>query len=390
VRLLAFGDELVESPELLTTLGQALTHRDPVELVVHCPSETPELTASVEQAVVSAGLAGDDSPEIVLLAVPDDPATRSKIAGTVGAVYTRRIALPEHASIRHLGATSAAELREAVLRAARPAEPCFLMLTFDSCRYDAFMDASTPVLDSYVREVLPAQTPANFTYAAHHAFFAGMLPHVAETRPYYNRFVKQLFGLAKVGEGELVAERAYKVVRSDGNLVSGFRDAGYQTVGAGAMNWFQQSALTRWFERFCFTDTDAEAQIDFLLREIDPGRPFFGFINFGETHDPFTYKGKVGACSYRVQSRLMEWPPVEKGEVGRDSEAYAHQVEAVEFLDAQLPRLFEALPGHTVVVVCGDHGEAFGEDGYWGHAVNHPAVHEVPMAIFRLDGTPVD
>ena len=34
-------------------------------------------------------------------------------------------------------------------------------------------------------------------------------------------------------------------------------------------------------------------------------------------------------------------------------------------------------------------GEAFGEDGFWGHAVNHPTVHEVPIAIFRLDGAPV-
>jgi arylsulfatase A-like enzyme len=83
----------------------------------------------------------------------------------------------------------------------------------------------------------------------------------------------------------------------------------------------------------------------------------------------------------------MEWPPVEKGETGRDSEAYWHQVEAVEFLDSRLPRLFDGLPGNTIVVVCGDHGEAMGEDGFWGHAVNHPKVQEVPIAIFRLDGT---
>lgn len=64
-------------------------------------------------------------------------------------------------------------------------------------------------------------------------------------------------------------------------------------------------------------------------------------------------------------------------------------MEAVEFLDTRLQRLFVGLPGHTIVVLCGDHGEAFGEDGYWGHAVNHPTVQEVPIAIFRLNGAPV-
>src|SRR5205807_9429659 len=75
----------------------------------------------------------------------------------------------------------------------QPSSPSFLLLTLDSCRYDVMCDARTPVLDRYVGEFLPAQTPANFTYAAHHAFFAGILPHVAEPRAYYNRFVRQLF-----------------------------------------------------------------------------------------------------------------------------------------------------------------------------------------------------
>jgi hypothetical protein len=353
-RLLALGADVAADPSLLTAFRDACPQGT---LVVHCPPAVEGLAASVEQAVVGAGLDEAEGVEIVILAVPDDEETRAAIARSVDGVFRR--------------------------------PPSFLFLTFDSCRYDVMRDAKTPVLDRYASEVLPAQSPANFTYAAHHAFFAGMLPHVAEARPFYNRFVKQLWGLAKVGEGELVAERGLKVVRSGGNVVSGLRDAGYQTIGAGAMNWFQQTALTCWFERFCFTDTNADAQIDFVLSEVDASRPFFAFINFGETHDPFQYRGKVGKSPHPVQSRLMEWPPVESGPVGRDSEAYWHQVEAVEFLDSRLPRLFDALPGHTVAVVCGDHGEAFGEDGFWGHAVNHPKVLEVPISIFRLDGAPV-
>ena len=76
--------------------------------------------------------------------------------------------------------------------------------------------------------------------------------------------------------------------------------------------------------------------------------------------------------------------------MGRDNEAFDHQRMAAEFLDGRLPGLFSSIPVNTLVVLCGDHGECFGEDGYWGHGVNHPKVLEVPLAIFRLDGLPVE
>lgn len=263
----------------------------------------------------------------------------------------------------------------------------FLFLTYDSCRYDVMLDAHTPALDS-VGQVMLAQAPGNFTFASHQAFFVGILPSIKEDVPYYNRFRKQLVGLAEIGETEVV-KHALKQVRSSWNLLTGLRDEGFQTVGAGAMNWFRQESLTSGFEKFLFTGTNAKRQIDFVLKTVDPGRPFFAFINFGETHAPFTFEGKKETCPVDVRARVMRWPPVETRPVGRESPAYDHQVECVEFLDAQLPRLFEGLPRETAVVLCADHGECFGEDGYWGHGVNHPRVLEVPLAVFRIDGQPL-
>lgn len=408
IKLLAFADEILENDALLHVYRTTFSSEDPVALVIYCPSETPELAAIVHERAAAAGF-GDGGPNVALIAVPNDHETHVQLTDAADILYSRRDPKAPFQSLAQIDDQQPAQLRTLVgsLLAsetntpvpARPAavatpsslasSPSFLLLTLDSCRYDVMRDARTPVLDRYVGEFLPAQTPANFTYAAHHAFFAGILPHVPEPRAYYNRFVRQLFALTKAGEGHRVTDRALKAVHSGSNLVAGLRDSGYQTVGAGAMNWFQQDALTRWFEKFTFTDTDADAQIDFLLKEIDVASPFFGFINFGETHDPFYYKGKQTQIPFPVQARLMEWPPREDGKVGRDSEPYWHQVEALEFLDGKLERLFEAIPGETIVIVCGDHGEAFGEDGYWGHAVNHPKVHEVPLAILRLDGAPL-
>ncbi len=263
----------------------------------------------------------------------------------------------------------------------------YLLLTYDSCRYDVLTDASTPVLDSY-SSIYRAESPANFTYAAHQAFFVGILPNIREDVPYYNRFRRQLLGLAGAGEGQ-VNKHAFQKIHSDWNLIQGLADTGYQTVGAGAMNWFQKQSLTVGFDSFLFTGRDACRQVDYLLELIDTSRPFFGFINFGETHAPYTYLGNDEACPVDVRARRMRWPPVEEGPVGRENRAYGFQREAAEYLDHQLSRLFNALPGDTIVILTADHGECFGEDGYWGHGVNHPMVFEVPLAIFRLDRQPL-
>jgi hypothetical protein len=264
-----------------------------------------------------------------------------------------------------------------------------LLLTYDSCRYDVMRDARTPVLDSFA-EVIPAQAPANFTYPSHQAMFAGILPNADSARPLYNRFCGQLLGLVGVGELQ-VSSGAVVGVSSAWNAVSGLGEAGYKTIGAGAMNWFRQDSLTSCFQEFRFTGTAADDQIGFVLEETRGAGPFFAFVNFGETHAPFDFAGKREPCPVDVRARVMSWPPQQApGPVGRDNEAYAHQIEAAEFLDSRLPRLFAGVPADTIVVVCADHGECFGEDGYWGHGINHPKVLEVPLAIFRLDGRPID
>ncbi|MGE0918654.1 methyltransferase domain-containing protein [Trichlorobacter lovleyi] len=264
-------------------------------------------------------------------------------------------------------------------------QPNILLLTYDSCRYDTLKVANTPVLDSFV-DIVSAQAPANFTYPSHCAFFCGILPNSSLNQPYINRFNRQLFGISDVGETNVV-KKSYLKIQSNSNFVDGLRGAGYQTIGCGAMNWFRQETLTYCFEDYLYTGTDADSQIDFLLANLDPSRKFFGFINFGETHAPFFYKGKKDTCPVDVRARIIKWPPCESpGPVGQANEAFRHQVEAAEFLDSRLARLFSSVPSNTIVVLCADHGECFGEDGYWGHGFNHPKVLEVPLAIFRLDG----
>lgn len=258
-----------------------------------------------------------------------------------------------------------------------------VLLTLDSCRFDVFQDAAMPFCKS-LGAIRKAQAPANFTYASHQAFFEGILPLCKEPVPYYNRYVKQLFAVQEVGE-TVVVKNSEIAVTSEVSFFDGMRRAGYRIIGCGAMNWFKQASLTAGFDEFKFTGTEADAQVDFILSRISsPSGPFFAFINFGETHFPYKFAGKKDACPITVLARVIDWPPSESGPVGRDSPAYAHQVAAAAFLDSRIERLVSQLPQDTIVVICADHGECFGEDGFWGHGFNHPKVFEVPLLIFRV------
>ena len=57
------------------------------------------------------------------------------------------------------------------------------------------------------------------------------------------------------------------------------------------------------------------------------------------------------------------------------------QIDAVTYLDENVfPKLFDKLPPETWLVVTADHGELFGEEGFFGHGpVQHPKVTEVPF-----------
>ena len=63
----------------------------------------------------------------------------------------------------------------------------------------------------------------------------------------------------------------------------------------------------------------------------------------------------------------------------------ARQIRAASHVDALLGDLFDLVPERTWIVVTSDHGELFGEDGYFGHGpIAHDKVFEVPFVEGRL------
>ena len=122
------------------------------------------------------------------------------------------------------------ELRRRRYQAAGDDED-FLLVTWDSCRYDVYQQARTPVLDRHATAER-GWAMATYTLPAHQAMFCGFLPHVFEPAPFYNRYVQQLW---RISHRNVHVKPLVTFPEGTGNIVRGFR--------AAAM---RRSAWPRW------------------------------------------------------------------------------------------------------------------------------------------------
>jgi arylsulfatase A-like enzyme len=61
------------------------------------------------------------------------------------------------------------------------------------------------------------------------------------------------------------------------------------------------------------------------------------------------------------------------------------QIKCVEYLDGLIGKLMAKAPPNTWFIVTADHGELFGEDGYFGHG---PVMHEKCFEVPFIEGIP--
>jgi glucan phosphoethanolaminetransferase (alkaline phosphatase superfamily) len=61
----------------------------------------------------------------------------------------------------------------------------------------------------------------------------------------------------------------------------------------------------------------------------------------------------------------------------------ARQVDTVRYLDGVFEELYDMVPKNTHIIVTADHGELFGEKGYFGHG---PIMHDKCFEVPYLEG----
>ncbi|MGF1582484.1 MAG: STM4013/SEN3800 family hydrolase [Gemmataceae bacterium] len=254
-----------------------------------------------------------------------------------------------------------------------------LFVTLDTLRYDVAIQCWEESRTPNFQRLLPPSgwekrhTPGNFTYAAHQAFFAGFLPTPAKAEKHTRLFALRFPGSETTGSGTYVMDAP--------DIITGLANVGYRTICIGGVGFFNQLtplgrvlpgyfAESYWDRKVGVTDPRSfEHQIDHaaeLLQRVPSDEFVFLFINVSALHQPNYYY-------------LQDEGP----------DSLTTQAAALEYVDRHVPKLFDTLSliHPWFCIFCSDHGTAYGEDGYFGHRINHPVVWTVPYAEFFWPST---
>lgn len=251
-----------------------------------------------------------------------------------------------------------------------------LLITLDTLRFDAAQAAweadQLPNLGPHLspRGWERRHTPASFTYAAHHAFFAGFLPTPEQPGQHSRLFASRFAG------SETTTEKTF--VFDQPTLPEALSALGYRTICVGGTGFFNPSSElgkvlpslfdeSHWSPQLGVADPMSEVhQVSTACERFAeyPDTPVFMFINISAIHQP-------------------NWFYASQQERPDDLQSHTAALVAV---DRALAPLFKCCRDRrdTFCVVCSDHGTAYGENGYTGHRLAHDSVWTVPYTEFML------
>ncbi|WP_187438161.1 STM4013/SEN3800 family hydrolase [Actinomadura decatromicini] len=258
-----------------------------------------------------------------------------------------------------------------------------LLITLDTLRYDVAEELAESGQTPNLAGLLPGgrwerrHTPGSFTYAAHAAMLAGFLPTPASPGPHPRLFAGTFPGSETTASGTWTFDAA--------DLPSGLAAAGYHTVCVGGVGFFNKVtplgralpslfAESHWEPEFGVTDPDAlPNQIDRvaeIVARLPAERCLFLLLNVASLHQPNWF--------------YLDDATHSKEEARSKGDTRASHAAALRHVDAHIGRLFSLMRRPCFVIVCSDHGTAYGEDGHTGHRFGHEVIWTVPYGEFVL------
>ena len=275
----------------------------------------------------------------------------------------------------------------------------YIVITLDSCRYDSFM-AAEPTNLIKIMGGGPVQrrwSYASWTGPSHYNLLMGLLPHHSPENVFASEYYKEdflnyntRFGTDGMEFGKLVPSLWMpEYLRNE---------LGYFTharVSLPVLN--SKTGVNRAFDSFQLMEkhNDMGKMLDTL--KFSDERPSFFMLNVGETHYPFALPDEDPKDWPRISGIHGVFKHLDSQVVGgklvKDEDApkffdqdkldelRQRQINTVKYLDKVVfPKLQDLVPKDTFITVTADHGELFGEKGYFGHGpIMHEKVFEVPF-----------
>lgn len=269
-----------------------------------------------------------------------------------------------------------------------------VVVVFDSLRYDVALASAMPVMAS-IGAIERRWSYASWTAPSHFNLLMGLLPHDSPTRVYASEHYKRDF--ARYTDRLGIPDIEFRHLLPSLYLPTYLRSSlGYRTSAMVSMPVLNPSTpISTGFDEYIQmpAHNDFGAMVERL--RFDPDRPSFHLLNIGETHYPYAVPGEDPSEWPRISGvhgvfkhldeaivggRLVDPDEPEFFDDDEMRRLRGRQGDAARHVDRVLGDLLDAVPKGTWVVVTADHGELFGEEGYFGHGpIAHDKVYEVPF-----------
>ena len=274
----------------------------------------------------------------------------------------------------------------------------YILVVFDSCRYDSFMRARPKIMKK-LGKVERRWSYASWTSPSHYNLLIGLMPHLSPKHVYASEYYKKDFlqfnerlGCRDIQFRSLVP-RLYLPVFLNETL-------GYRThamVSLPVLN--PKTVLNQGFDSYKLMDQHNDMRAMVRQLKFSADRPSFYLLNVGETHYPYALPDEPEDQWPRISGVHGVFKHLDDLVVGgklrkskekffddaKMEELRKRQVRAVGYLDKVVEELFDVVPKNTYITITADHGELFGEDGYFGHGpIHHEKVWEVPFVEGKI------
>ncbi|MEJ2008220.1 MAG: sulfatase-like hydrolase/transferase [Acidobacteriota bacterium] len=294
-------------------------------------------------------------------------------------------------------------------------DPNIIFIVLDTVRADhlssyGYSRPTTPNIDKLARRGVlfeNAIAATSWTLASHASMFTGLLPHqhgadwAVPLLP-GPRTLAEVLGSHGYETAGFVAnldycQKGWGIGRGFGLYVDDSDSFRHNLAGTLVGTALVQTLYQHFWRYDMFERQDAGEINDEVFRWLRrrARRPFFLFINYFDAHAPYLtqppYDHRFGRIPARQVHRLfdaLETPDHPRGITPADRATLIDGYDnCLAYLDAQVGRLLHVLRKspegkNTIVIITSDHGEEFGEQGWYSHGYNlyREALH-VPLII---------
>jgi len=274
----------------------------------------------------------------------------------------------------------------------------YILIVFDSCRYDSFISARPKVMRK-LGKVERRWSYASWTSPSHYNLLIGLMPHISPKNVYASEYYKKEFlqfnkrlGCDNI-EFKSLVPRLYLPLFLQETL----RYRTHAMVSLPVLN--PKTVLNVGFDSYKLMDKHNDMRAMVRQLKFSDEHPSFYLLNIGETHYPYALPDEPEEQWPRISGVHGVFKHLDEHVVGgklvkskekffddaKMKELQKRQVRAVGYLDKVVEELFDVVPKNTYITITADHGELFGEEGYFGHGpIYHQKVWEVPFVEGKI------